>query len=58
MNVKGRTRAVRAHKLTSEERRDIWPTLVRTWPVYDSYQAKTDRELRVFRLTPRPQEAR
>jgi len=58
VNIRGRTRAVTARQLTSEERAAIWPTLTRTWPVYDSYQSKTDRELRVFRLTPRPQEAR
>src|SRR4051812_5821388 len=58
VNVRGRTRVVHARQLTGEERANIWPTLVRTWPAYDSYQSKTDRELRVFRLTPRPQGAR
>ena len=53
VNVRGRSRDVRARLLSSEERAAIWPHLTRTWPVYDNYQSKTDRELRVFRLTSR-----
>lgn len=53
VNIKGKARQVRARQLTNEEREQIWPTLTRTWPAYDNYESKTDRELRVFRLTPR-----
>ncbi|TCO48936.1 nitroreductase family deazaflavin-dependent oxidoreductase [Actinocrispum wychmicini] len=53
VNIKGRTHDVHAHRLTGDERARIWPTLTRTWPAYDNYQSRTDRELRVFRLTPR-----
>ncbi|ALG11606.1 nitroreductase family deazaflavin-dependent oxidoreductase [Kibdelosporangium phytohabitans] len=53
VNIKGRTRAVRARLLSDDERTDIWPHLVRTWPAYDTYQSKTSRDLKVFRLTPR-----
>lgn len=52
VNIKGRTRPVRARLLSAEERADIWPHLVATWPAYDTYQAKTTRALRVFRLSP------
>ncbi|MEV4312323.1 nitroreductase family deazaflavin-dependent oxidoreductase [Actinocrispum sp. NPDC049592] len=52
VNVKGRSHNVHARQLTGEERTAIWPTLVKTWPAYNTYQSNTDRELRVFRLTP------
>jgi deazaflavin-dependent oxidoreductase (nitroreductase family) len=53
VNIRGRVHTVHAHLMSAEERTAIWPTLTRTWPVYDNYQANTSRELRVFRLTPR-----
>jgi deazaflavin-dependent oxidoreductase (nitroreductase family) len=53
VNIKGRSHDVRARLLTGDERTDTWPTLVQTWPAYNSYQSKASRELRVFRLTPR-----
>ncbi|MFB9305418.1 nitroreductase family deazaflavin-dependent oxidoreductase [Kibdelosporangium philippinense] len=53
VNVKGRTREMNARLLNAEERTAIWPHLVKTWPAYNTYQSKTDRDLRVFRLTPR-----
>jgi deazaflavin-dependent oxidoreductase (nitroreductase family) len=53
VNIKGRTHDVHARLLTGDERTATWPTLVKTWPAYDGYQARTSRELRVFRLTPR-----
>jgi deazaflavin-dependent oxidoreductase (nitroreductase family) len=53
VNIKGRIREMKARLLSDEERTAIWPHLTKTWPVYDSYQAKTGRELRVFRLTAR-----
>jgi deazaflavin-dependent oxidoreductase (nitroreductase family) len=53
VNVKGRSRNMKARQLTGEERTAIWPHLTETWPAYDSYQSRTSRELRVFRLTSR-----
>ncbi|SMD21736.1 deazaflavin-dependent oxidoreductase, nitroreductase family [Kibdelosporangium aridum] len=53
VNIKGRTREVKARLLTDEERTEIWPHLVKTWPAYNTYRTKTNRELRVFRLTSR-----
>jgi deazaflavin-dependent oxidoreductase (nitroreductase family) len=53
VNIKGRSHDVHARLLTGDERTEIWPTLVKTWPAYDGYQSRTSRELRVFRLTPR-----
>jgi deazaflavin-dependent oxidoreductase (nitroreductase family) len=37
---------------TGEERATWWKRANETWPDYDSYQAKTDREIPVFVLTP------
>ncbi|GAA2727166.1 nitroreductase family deazaflavin-dependent oxidoreductase [Actinocorallia aurantiaca] len=39
--------------LEGEERVRIWKRLNEVWPVYERYQARVDRELRIFRLTPR-----
>jgi deazaflavin-dependent oxidoreductase (nitroreductase family) len=38
--------------LEGEERTRVWARLNEIWPVYNQYQARVDRELRVFRLTP------
>lgn len=35
------------------EREDLWKLAVDTWDTYASYQEKTDREIPVFKLTPR-----
>jgi deazaflavin-dependent oxidoreductase (nitroreductase family) len=43
--------AVDAHLLTDDEKAAVWPRLTKVWPVYDTYIQKTDRNLRVFRLT-------
>ena len=39
-----------AHRLTAEEKAQMWPRLVAAWPVYDDYVERSGRELRVFRL--------
>jgi len=45
--------AVRAHTASSEERARLWPIMVKEWPDYDRYQAKTDREIPIVVLKPR-----
>jgi deazaflavin-dependent oxidoreductase (nitroreductase family) len=50
---KGRDVPVRAEQLAGAERSAAWTALVRFWPPYAAYQARVDRELRLFRLTPR-----
>lgn len=47
----GRTIDVDAHLLSDDEKAEVWPRLTKVWPTYDTYVAKTDRNLRVFRLT-------
>ncbi|MCC2334035.1 nitroreductase family deazaflavin-dependent oxidoreductase [Cellulomonas wangsupingiae] len=41
-----------ARLVTGDERARWWQRAVATWPAYDEYQAKTDREIPVFVLTP------
>ena len=41
-----------ARLVTGEERATWWKRANETWPDYDAYQAKTDREIPVFVLTP------
>ncbi|MDX6197356.1 MAG: hypothetical protein QOJ79_507 [Actinomycetota bacterium] len=42
---------VEAHLLSDDEKAEVWPRLTKVWPTYDTYVTKTDRNLRVFRLT-------
>ncbi|MGW1007181.1 nitroreductase family deazaflavin-dependent oxidoreductase [Streptomyces sp. NPDC002520] len=48
---KGRDIAVTARLLAGEERAAAWKALLTFWPPYASYQARVEREIRVFRLT-------
>ncbi len=41
-----------AHLATGEERAAWWKRANETWPDYEEYQTKTDREIPVFVLTP------
>jgi deazaflavin-dependent oxidoreductase (nitroreductase family) len=44
---------MRAREVTGDEKRDWWTRAVETWPAYDEYQTKTDRQIPVFVLEPR-----
>ncbi|MGQ4398999.1 nitroreductase family deazaflavin-dependent oxidoreductase [Streptomyces hayashii] len=44
---------VTARLLAGEERAAVWERLLAFWPPYATYQARVEREIRVFRLTPR-----
>ncbi len=52
VGVGGRERAVRAEELAGAERAAAWATMLQTWPNYAHYEARTDRLIPVFRLTP------
>lgn len=54
---RGRSVEVDAHLLDEHEKSTVWPRLREVWPVYDDYVAKSGRDLRVFRLVPRPPQA-
>jgi deazaflavin-dependent oxidoreductase (nitroreductase family) len=50
---KGADIPVTARPLTGEERAAVWRALLAFWPPYATYQARVEREIRVFRLTRR-----
>ncbi|MET9963529.1 nitroreductase family deazaflavin-dependent oxidoreductase [Streptomyces sp. NPDC006326] len=47
---KGQDIAVRARLLEGEERAAAWRAVLRFWPPYATYQARIEREIRLFRL--------
>ena len=53
IQVKRSRQPVRARVATSQEREGYWPKLVEIYRPYDSYRAKTTREIPVVVLEPR-----
>lgn len=51
---KGRDIPVTARLLTGKERATVWQALLAFWPPYAVYQARVEREIRLFRLTRTP----
>ena len=50
----GRARSpMRARRVSDEEKATLWPRLLAIYPDYDDYQARTDRNIPVVRLSPR-----
>ena len=47
-------RAVRAQVATSEERERLWPKALATYSGYRGYQQRTEREIPLVMLEPRP----
>jgi deazaflavin-dependent oxidoreductase (nitroreductase family) len=45
---------VRARVATAEERERLWPKVVKIWSGYADYQRRTDREIPLVILEPRP----
>ncbi|TDE25027.1 nitroreductase family deazaflavin-dependent oxidoreductase [Actinomadura sp. 6K520] len=54
VSFQGRTVPVTARLLDDAERAAVWPRLIQVWPVYDRYVERADRQLRIFRLAPKP----
>jgi deazaflavin-dependent oxidoreductase (nitroreductase family) len=54
VTMDGRTVEVTAEQLRGEEREEVWRVITATQPRFAGYAEKTDRELPVIRLTPRP----
>ena len=50
---RGTTVPVRATLFTGEARAEAWQAVVRFWPPYAAYQARVDREIRIFRISRR-----
>jgi deazaflavin-dependent oxidoreductase (nitroreductase family) len=54
VNWKGEDIPVTARLLTGEDRAAVWRAALAFWPPYAAYQARVDREIRVFRIVRRP----
>jgi deazaflavin-dependent oxidoreductase (nitroreductase family) len=52
IQVKGERLAVHARTATPEEKPELWSIMTATWPAYDDYQKKTDRDIPVVVLEP------
>ncbi|MFF4330146.1 nitroreductase family deazaflavin-dependent oxidoreductase [Streptomyces sp. NPDC001591] len=50
VNWQGRDIAVRARLLEGAERAQAWREVLEFWPPYATYQARIEREIRLFRL--------
>ncbi|MEW9549005.1 nitroreductase family deazaflavin-dependent oxidoreductase [Nonomuraea sp. NPDC050783] len=50
VQVKGDKFKARARTARPEEKSDMWRVMAATWPQYDEYQQKTDREIPVVVL--------
>ncbi|WP_329590142.1 nitroreductase family deazaflavin-dependent oxidoreductase [Streptomyces sp. NBC_01005] len=50
VNWQGRDIPVRATLLEGEEREEVWRAALKFWPPYATYQARVEREIRLFRL--------
>ncbi|MES5821804.1 nitroreductase/quinone reductase family protein [Streptomyces sp. RG80] len=50
---KGTDIPVRAQLLEGEERAAVWKAALAFWPPYATYQARIEREIRLFRIVPR-----
>lgn len=53
VQVKNHRWAADVHLLSAAERQAIWPTLVRTMPLWEVFQQRTDRPFPVFALAPK-----
>jgi len=50
LQVRGERFHAHARTATAEEKPELWSTMTASWPPYDEYQAKTDREIPVVVL--------
>ena len=50
VQVKGDRFRARARDATPDEKPEMWRTMAATWPAYDEYQSKTDRQIPVVVL--------
>ena len=54
VEVRGRRIEVTATLVPAAERETTWATIEESWPGYRGYERSSGRELRIFRLVPRP----
>jgi deazaflavin-dependent oxidoreductase (nitroreductase family) len=53
VEIGGRTVPVRAELAEGALRKQLWGIVTKVWPAYDTYEERSGRTIRVFRLTPR-----
>ena len=53
IQVKDKIIPVTARTASPEEKKRVWPIMVKEWADYDNYEAKTDRDIPVVLLTPK-----
>jgi deazaflavin-dependent oxidoreductase (nitroreductase family) len=53
VTMDGKTRTMRAHVASSDERAELWPRVTKDHGNYASYQTKTEREIPLVVLEPR-----
>ena len=49
-----RTSAMVARRLEGDEREAAWAHMLATWPNFAKYEERTDRQIKLFRLTAKP----
>jgi deazaflavin-dependent oxidoreductase (nitroreductase family) len=52
LQAKGRSTQFTARRIEGAERARLWPFMLEVWPNYAKYEQRTDREIKVFELTP------
>jgi deazaflavin-dependent oxidoreductase (nitroreductase family) len=58
IQLRGERFPARAQVLTDAEKNDVWPEVKRTIPQMNVYEKRTDRNIRVYRLTRVEEDAR
>jgi deazaflavin-dependent oxidoreductase (nitroreductase family) len=53
IQVKGDVLPVRARTANAEEKKRLWPIMVKEWELYDKYQQSTERDIPLVILSPR-----
>jgi deazaflavin-dependent oxidoreductase (nitroreductase family) len=54
IRYKGTTSRVTALRLEGEEREQAWAQMLKVWPNFARYEARTPRQIKVFLLSPPP----
>ena len=49
--IRGERRRMTSRKLSFDEKRVVWPRLVKAYPQFEIYQQRTSREIPLLRLT-------
>jgi deazaflavin-dependent oxidoreductase (nitroreductase family) len=54
VTIKGKTRPMRARTAAADEKAELWPAIVKAYRGYAGYQQRTERDIPVVILEPRP----